>query len=132
MTRPPDRPGAAQLRAALHELAAVEQWARWLRDGGGVDGGGGGPDGYGVHEEPVGPLLRVETMSGSGMHRVIAVGPAANHDEAQVVAARSVVRALLDLAGHQEGPATTEVALTARGPRIVACRLGGEAGGPAG
>lgn len=127
MTRPPDPPGAAQLRATLQELAAVEEWARRVRDGGGGGGGGGGPDGGSAHEGLeglVGPVLRVETMTGGGMHRVLAVSPAPRCDEARLAAVRSAVRALLDLAGHQEGPARTEVALTEDGPRIVACRLG--------
>lgn len=72
--------------------------------------------------------MRVETTTGGGMHRVVAISPAAQRGEEQLAAVRSVVRALLDLAGHQEGSACTEVALTADGPRIVACRLGGSAG----
>ncbi|GAB2698233.1 hypothetical protein [Kitasatospora kifunensis] len=122
MNRPPDRPGAAQLRATLQELSAIEEWAR--RVGG---GGGGGPDEY---PTPVDPVLCVETMTGSGMHRVVAISsatiPAVRTPlaEAPAAALRSLVRALLDLVGHQEGPAHTKVALTAHGPRIVACRLG--------
>lgn len=110
----------------------MERWARRVRDGGSGDGGGGGPDGGGVPGGPAGPVLRVETMTGSGMHKVVTISPAAGQDEAQFAAVRSVVRALLDLAGHQEGPVCTEVELTARGPRILACRLGGAAAGPAG
>lgn len=135
MTDPPDQPGAARLHAALDELAAVEEWARRVRDGGGA-----------VREEPaglvrsvgsvrsvgpvgsVGSVVRVETTTAGGMHRVVAISPAAQRGEEQLAAVRSVVRALLDLAGHQEGAACTEVALTTDGPRIVACRLGGSAG----
>ncbi|MCC9308115.1 hypothetical protein LN042_13635 [Kitasatospora sp. RB6PN24] len=133
MTRPSDPPGAAQLRAVLQELTVLEDWAERVRDGGGGGGGSGGvgdTGGCGASEELVGPVLRVETMTRNGMHRMVAVRPAADHDEAQLAAVRSVVRALLDLTGHQEGFAWTEVVLTARGPRITAGGLGLSAAPP--
>ncbi|MEW2121558.1 hypothetical protein AB0945_41785 [Streptomyces sp. NPDC005474] len=78
-------------------------------------------------ERPQGPEFRVETMTSNGMHQV--VGIAHSHDappaEQEQATLRSAVMALLDLAGHESGPARTTVVLTARGPHIVGCELRG-------
>ncbi|QMU77312.1 hypothetical protein GXW83_18020 [Streptacidiphilus sp. PB12-B1b] len=36
---------------------------------------------------------------------------------------RSLVRSLLDLAGHEHGPAHTDIVLTPAGPHVLQCRL---------
>ncbi|MFK0196587.1 ATP-grasp domain-containing protein [Streptomyces lavendulae] len=40
-------------------------------------------------------------------------------DPATAEAVRALVRGVLDLAGHRDGPSHTEVVLTARGPRLI-------------
>ncbi|MFI5754886.1 hypothetical protein [Streptomyces sp. NPDC051569] len=126
---PPDCPSdAVELRRPLQELSAVERWAQRA-------GAGGRPEPYTSEESLEGPEFSVETMTRNGMHRVVGMtareqrgdpdpgGPT----ETEAAVLRSVVRALLDLAGHESGPARTGVVLTARGPRIVACCLQGTA-----
>ncbi|MGR4883144.1 ATP-grasp domain-containing protein [Streptomyces sp. LARHCF249] len=86
-----------------------------------------------VEEYLEGPELTVAALSREGRHRVLGwsrrlTGPrltATGHDlpvsldppTAQAV--RAFVRAVLDLAGHHDGPSHTEVILTAHGPRLV-------------
>ncbi|MFE3761974.1 ATP-grasp domain-containing protein [Streptomyces sp. NPDC059104] len=101
-----------------------------------------------VEEFLEGPELAVQTLSRQGRHRVLGwtrtlpapapapapapdPGPpahaptAAGHDApvaldpATAEAVRALVRGVLDLAGHRDGPSHTEVVLTARGPRLI-------------
>ncbi|MFD3556168.1 acetyl-CoA carboxylase biotin carboxylase subunit family protein [Streptomyces goshikiensis] len=93
-----------------------------------------------VEEYLEGPELAVESLSRAGRHRVLGwsrrlpgpgpgTGPglaaAAGHDlpaaldPATAAAVRALVRGVLDLAGHRDGPSHTEVVLTAHGPRLV-------------
>ena len=60
------------------------------------------------------------------MHEVVDISSSSGlPDEATRVVLRSVVRAVLDLAGYESGSAHTDVVLTAHGPRISALRLAG-------
>ena len=76
-----------------------------------------------------GPELEIRTSTESGMHRVVSIGPASADDEAELSALsqadvaliRSTVMALLDLAGHESGPARTCVVMTPDGPRVRRC-----------
>ncbi|MFD3539531.1 ATP-grasp domain-containing protein [Streptomyces sp. NPDC058662] len=97
-----------------------------------------------VEEYLEGPELAVETLSRAGRHQVLGwarrlTGPgggltATGHDlpvpldPATAEAVRVLVRGVLDLAGHRDGPSHTEVILTAHGPRLVEAhaRPGGE------
>lgn len=89
--------------------------------------GGLGPQG--THAPPEGTEFVITTVTESGMHQVVAVdarrlgssepSEAATSDEQ--VELRSVVRALLDMAGHSSGPVRTSVVLLSEGPRVVAC-----------
>ncbi|MFD9411495.1 ATP-grasp domain-containing protein [Streptomyces sp. NPDC059989] len=95
-----------------------------------------------VEEYLEGPELTVEALSRTGRHRILGwsrrlTGPrltATGHDvpvaldPATAEAVRALVRGVLDLAGHRDGPSHTEVILTARGPRLVEAhaRPGGE------
>ncbi|MEU8776662.1 ATP-grasp domain-containing protein [Streptomyces sp. NPDC048606] len=86
-----------------------------------------------VEEFLEGPELAVEALSRQGRHRVLGwtrrlTGPdlaAVGHelpvalDPAEAEAVRALVRAVLDLAGHRDGPSHTEVVLTPRGPRLI-------------
>ncbi|MFF2400444.1 ATP-grasp domain-containing protein [Streptomyces goshikiensis] len=88
-----------------------------------------------VEEYLEGPELAVESLSRAGRHRVLGwsrrlpgPGPglvAAGHDlpaaldPATAAAVRALVRGVLDLAGHRDGPSHTEIVLTAHGPRLV-------------
>ncbi|MEU9030223.1 ATP-grasp domain-containing protein [Streptomyces sp. NPDC048383] len=88
-----------------------------------------------VEEYLEGPELAVEALSRGGRHRVLGwtrrlPGPgagltAAGHDlpvaldRATAEAVRALVRGVLDLTGHHDGPSHTEVVLTPRGPRLV-------------
>ncbi len=83
------------------ELEGVE---RWVRDGGGRAGDG---------------CYEVEAITVDSMHHV--VRSSAEAGDAAVL--RSVVRALLDLAGHRSGPSRIGVAFTDGLPRIVALDL---------
>ncbi|MFD3548052.1 ATP-grasp domain-containing protein [Streptomyces sp. NPDC058655] len=95
-----------------------------------------------VEEYLEGPELAVEALSREGRHRILGwarrrTGPglAATGHELPVAmaprtaeAVRSLVRGVLDLAGHRDGPSHTEVILTRRGPCLVEAhaRPGGE------
>ncbi|MGW1640055.1 ATP-grasp domain-containing protein [Streptomyces lavendulae] len=100
-----------------------------------------------VEEFLEGPELAVQTLSRQGRHRVLgwtrslpapapdpgppAPAPATHAptarghdapvalDPATAEAVRALVRGVLDLAGHHDGPSHTEVVLTARGPRLI-------------
>ncbi|MFD5933387.1 ATP-grasp domain-containing protein [Streptomyces sp. NPDC060333] len=88
-----------------------------------------------VEEYLEGPELAVATLSREGRHRVLgwsrripAAGPdltATGHrlpialDATAAESVRALVRAVLDLAGHRDGPSHTEVVLTPRGPRLI-------------
>ncbi|MCM2415392.1 MULTISPECIES: hypothetical protein [unclassified Streptomyces] len=125
MKDPRDRsPDGTELRQALQDLSTVERWAEHVASG--------------VHTRPYaapepweGPQLSVETRTENGMHTVagIAVWPPGDDacpavlDEKERVVLRSLVRSLLDLAGHESGTARTRVVLTPVGPRVAACQL---------
>lgn len=95
-----------------------------------------------VEEYLEGPELTVEALSRDGRHRILGwsrrlTGPrltATGHDlpvaldPGTAEAVRALVRGVLDLAGHRDGPSHTEVILTAHGPRLVEAhaRPGGE------
>lgn len=109
-------------------LSEMEQWAARIAASGSAEP-------YLAEDPHRGATFRMETVTENGMHRVVAVSRArgrqdrgasdlAQLTEAELADVRSVVRALLDLAGHQAGRASTDIVLTATGPRIVACRLG--------
>ncbi|WP_416484729.1 hypothetical protein [Streptomyces sp. CL12] len=140
----PDPPPVTErLSRALRDLSAVERWAAHTGNGGPSDGGvptdGGGPSDGGAPDGPVadgaweGPRFGVATESCDGMHEVVGItwsappgaGPCGEPAEADRVVLHSSVRALLDMAEHESGPAHTVVVLTARGPRVLSCRLGG-------
>ncbi|WP_330458939.1 hypothetical protein OIB37_19815 [Streptomyces sp. NBC_00820] len=92
-----------------------------------------------VEQFPTGPRISVDTLTRDGMHEVtgmttrLAGGAGllrpAPLPEADRAGVRGTVRALLDLAGLQSGPAHTQVVLTGDGPRITAAkaRLGAPA-----
>ena len=137
----PDPPPVTErLSRALRDLSAVERWAAHTGTGGPWDGGapdggepaGGVPDGPVADEGWQGPRFGVATESCDGMHEVVGItwsapagGPCGEPAEADRVVLHSSVRALLDMAEHESGPAHTVVVLTARGPRVLSCRLGG-------
>lgn len=88
-----------------------------------------------VSEETLdGPVFSVTTFSREGMHHI--VGPVSQcgldapepapcaATEAELVLLRSLVRAALDVVGHEQGGARVAVALTGSGPRIAAIQLG--------
>lgn len=95
-----------------------------------------------VEEYLEGPELAVEALSRDGHHRVLGwsrrlTGPrlaATGHDlpvaldPGTAEAVRALVRGVLGLAGHRDGPSHTEVILTPHGPRLVEAhaRPGGE------
>ncbi|MBJ7004251.1 hypothetical protein ACFYMX_17835 [Streptomyces griseofuscus] len=138
---PDPQPVTERLSRALRDLSAVERWAAHTGTGGPSDGGapdgggpvGGGPDGPVVDEGWQGLRFGVATESCDGMHEVVGItwsapaggGPCGEPAEADRVVLHSSVRALLDMAEHESGPAHTVVVLTARGPRVLSCRLGG-------
>uniref|UniRef100_A0AAU2JV71 ATP-grasp domain-containing protein n=1 Tax=Streptomyces sp. NBC_00049 TaxID=2903617 RepID=A0AAU2JV71_9ACTN len=88
-----------------------------------------------VEEYLEGPELAVEALSHRGRHRILgwarrhtAPGPgltALGHDlpvaldPGAAEAVRALVRGVLDLCGHHDGPSHTEVVLTPHGPRLV-------------
>ena len=104
----------------LDELMDTEEWVR------------GEHTSVEEHSRHAGRSFHVETMTENGMHNVVEVTASGPHSagappaglSTEVLAAvRSVVRAALDLTGHQTGRAVTEISLTEAGPRIVACRI---------
>lgn len=86
-----------------------------------------------VEEFLEGPELTVEALSRAGRHRILGwtrrlPGPrltTAGHqlpvplEPRPAASVRALVRHVLDLARHHDGPSHTEVILTARGPRLV-------------
>ncbi|MEU1290622.1 ATP-grasp domain-containing protein [Kitasatospora sp. NPDC005856] len=101
-----------------------------------------GLDEFMVEQLLLGEELSVETFSVGGRHRVVAVTgkdtgggvvelghvvPAAITEE-ESAAVRSLVTAVLDAVGLVDGPAHTELILTADGPRVVEAhsRRGGD------
>ncbi|MFJ7206186.1 acetyl-CoA carboxylase biotin carboxylase subunit family protein [Streptomyces sp. NPDC098789] len=86
-----------------------------------------------VEEFLEGPELTVEALSRAGRHRILGwshrlPGPrltTAGHqlpvplDPRPAASVRALVRRVLDLVRHRDGPSHTEVILTARGPRLV-------------
>lgn len=129
MKHPPGRPrDEVEPERALRELSSVERWAEQV-------GTGDRPDPKTPQEPLEGPEFSVETTTKNGMHRVVGIVSrptrgdpcrgAVPPSETERSVLRSVVRALLDLAGHESGPARTEVVLTAHGPRVVAYQLSG-------
>jgi len=115
-----------ELRHTFRDLSAVEGWADSL-------GTEGRRRPYAVSESLEGPEFSVLTETVNGMHRVVAIiaqpkgkdVPPEPASEADAAVLRSLVRSLLDLAGHEDGRARTQVVLTAFGPRVAGCRLGG-------
>ncbi|MBL1109809.1 hypothetical protein JK361_35455 [Streptomyces sp. 5-8] len=116
MREPRDRsPDRTELAHALQDLSSVERWAeRAAADGKASP--------YAVHGPVDGPRFSVDTETVDGMHNVARIAPSPS-DEAERAAMRSLVRSLLDLAGHESGPARTQVVLTPAGLRVVACSL---------
>lgn len=119
---PSDR---AELSHALHDLSTVERWAERANGDDPAAAPGAAQD------PPEGPEFSVDTETVNGMHSVsriaahpggVDAGPPAL-DESARAAVRSLVRSLLDLAGHESGPARTQVVLTTAGPRVVGCSL---------
>jgi hypothetical protein len=110
---------------AFRELAEVEFWAEHTKVP-------RHPRSYVSTESLDGPIFSVGTSTRSGMHQVVDISarPTEDHPqatpatEAECAVLRSVVRAVLDLVGHETGSARTQVALTARGPRIARLQLG--------
>ncbi|MBC3839761.1 hypothetical protein GXW82_04520 [Streptacidiphilus sp. 4-A2] len=123
MKDPPSRARAgAELDSAFADLSAVERWA-------GSVGAGSRPGPYIAQDPLEGRQYCVMTETTDGMHRVVAItarpvpGDPRPAQEADQAVLRSLVRSLLDLAGHERGAARTEVVLTAAGPRVLECRL---------
>lgn len=95
-----------------------------------------------VEEFLEGPEVAVEALSQDGRHRILGwtrrltrpdLTPLGHElpvtlDTETAEAVRALVRGILDLAGHRDGPSHTEVILTSRGPRLVEAhaRPGGE------
>ncbi|MFD0021702.1 hypothetical protein [Streptomyces sp. NPDC058382] len=130
MKDPRDRsPDGTELRQALQDLSTVERWAERV-----ASGDHSHP--YAAPESWEGPQLSVETTTEDGMHTVagiVAWPPGGGRgvavlDETERAVLRSLVRSLLDLAGHESGTARTRVVLTPAGPRVTACQLDVEQG----
>ncbi|MFD7626666.1 hypothetical protein ACFV7Q_11640 [Streptomyces sp. NPDC059851] len=129
MGHPYRPPTADRLSRTLQDLTAVERWAEHIGTERPPDSGSG-------HRAWDGIEFGVDTMTRTGMHHVTRItarlrsgtgttGPAPEPAEADRAVLRSAVRALLDMAGHESGPAHTVVALTPQGPRVLSCRLRG-------
>jgi hypothetical protein len=74
--------------------------------------------------DPVDPLRSVDPLTPwEPQEPTRPAAPAGRAGTADQAVLRSLVRSLLDLAGHEHGPAHTEVVLTPSGPRILECRL---------
>lgn len=124
VVKPTGGSGSLAVRKIHSPGEAAEAWA-WLISF--------GMRHFMVEKLLVGPELSVETFSVDGRHTVLAITgkdngdgavalghvvPAAlTDDEASTVAA--LTRRMLDAVGLVEGPAHTEVILTADGPRVV-------------
>ncbi|WP_438319599.1 hypothetical protein ACSHWO_36575 (plasmid) [Streptomyces sp. HUAS TT3] len=129
----PDRPPTAgRLSRTLQDLSAVERWAEHIgTERPPASAGHSGPDGG--YRGWDGIEFGVDTMTRTGMHHITHItarrrsgtGPAPEPAEGDRAVLRSSVRALLDMAGHESGPAHTVVALTPQGPRVLSCRLRG-------
>ncbi|MEV6162553.1 hypothetical protein AB0L71_11625 [Streptomyces sp. NPDC052052] len=111
------RPAASPL--PLQELSTTERLV-------GSDAGALPPG-----ARPDGPVFVVETESDDGMHEVVGIRHPddVRPSEENRTELRSAVRALLDLIGHETGPARTEVLLHAGGPQVLSCSL--DSGGAA-
>lgn len=127
MNHSPDPPAVTErLSRALRDLSTVERWAEHTRTGRAPDGGGE----EGPWEEAE---FGVDTVTRNGMHQVVDItcrvpadaSPGGGPAEVDRAVLHSSVRALLDMAEHESGTAHTVVILTARGPRVLSCRLGG-------
>lgn len=78
-----------------------------------------------------GNTFMVETVTKGGLHEIAGItvrdkrhdSALADLSETELAALRSIVRATLDLSGHESGSALTEVVLTKGTPRIVACEI---------
>ncbi len=123
MTDPPEISTAeAELRHAFQDLSVVERWADHI-------GPLPGRDPLQEGDSLDGPEFCVTTETTDGMHQVVCItgpvgsvaGTVEGTDEAVL---RSLVRSLLDLVGHESGPARTTVVLTSAGPRVLECRRG--------
>ncbi|GGU87899.1 hypothetical protein GCM10010260_21860 [Streptomyces filipinensis] len=108
-------PDGTGLAHALQDLSSVERWAERAATDGQVPP-------YTLQGPVDGPRFSVDTETVDGMHNVARIAPLPS-GEAERAAMRSLVRSLLDLAGHESGPARTQVVLTPAGPRVVACSL---------
>lgn len=117
MKDPRDRsPDGTELRQAFQDLSTVERWAERVASG--VQS-----HPYTAPESLEGPQLSVETRTENGMHTVAGIvewPPGADTglavlDETERAVLRSLVRSLLDLAGHESGTARTRVVLTPSG-----------------
>ncbi|WP_369354901.1 acetyl-CoA carboxylase biotin carboxylase subunit family protein [Streptomyces sp. cg2] len=123
---------AEEFTAPVVVKAGIEPRTTVLRDGDDLDAwAADAPAGpYVVEEFLTGPRISVDTLTREGMHQVTGMTVRADSgagllypaplSEADRTAIRTAVRALLDLAGLQYGPAHTEVVVTERGPRIAA------------
>ncbi|SEN18754.1 hypothetical protein [Actinacidiphila rubida] len=131
MTSAPDRPDDPVGPAtSFGEMADAEHWAEYVA----IARASGS---YAGHDVPDGPLFSIRTRSDNGMHDVVAVEPlrpvhGREHPtppgEAETVVLRSAVRGLLDVAGHESGPARVDVLLLPEGPRIKGIWLNAPAG----
>lgn len=125
MKDPSDRsPDGTELRQAFQDLSTVERWAEHVASG-------DHRHPYAAQESWDGPQFSVETRTEDGMHTVAGIeawppggdGGVTVLAETERTVLRSLVRSLLDLAGHESGAARTRVVLTSAGPRVAACRL---------
>jgi len=92
------------LRSALRKLGAIR---------------GRSVESLTEHPGPDARVLTIETTTYEGMHSVVhATGELTEEETADV---RSLVRALLDLLGHEYGRARIEIVVTQSGPRILDC-----------
>ncbi|MEU8509027.1 hypothetical protein AB0C40_30850 [Streptomyces brevispora] len=128
MKDPSDRsPDGTELHQAFQDLSTVERWAEHVASG-------DHRHPYAAPESWDGPQFSVETRTEDGMHTVAGIeawspggdGGVAVLAETERTVLRSLVRSLLDLAGHESGAARTRVVLTSAGPRVAACRLDGD------
>ncbi|MER5466269.1 hypothetical protein ABT010_37630 [Streptomyces sp. NPDC002668] len=125
---PEPPPVTERLSRALRDLSTVERWAEHTGTGRPPDSGTGNEEVAWESTE-----FRVDTMTRNGMHHVVDItyrrqdgeGPGGELAEAERAVLHSSVRALLDMAEHESGPAHTVVVPTAQGARVLSCRLGG-------